>query len=367
VNSFAYSGGDTLDKDNVQSSKKSFYIPALDGIRALAFILVLTSHSGLGEIVPGGLGVTIFFFLSGYLITTLLRLEVAEKGKISLSKFYLHRCRRILPPIYITLALAVMLAKVGIIAEGGSFKGICSVVFYYFNYSELLGNTHLVPTGLNVVWSLMIEEHFYFVFPLLYCLFYSLRVKKEMQWKVLTATCFATLLWRIVLVVYLHSNTVGLPRWTYSASDARFDSILWGCIMAIACNPWFNDSVALLKPFKGTMALFGFLLLLLSLVIRDPLFREIFRYSLQGIALFPIFYYCISTRSRWTAWLEWAPLRQVGQLSYSMYLIHFMIIGTLPLYLHIKWFPILIISFTLALLYALIMRKFVERPLKKLI
>src|SRR4051794_26452168 len=78
------------------------HIRGLDGIRALAFFLVLGGHSGFSWI-PNGFGVTLFFFLSGYLITTLLRLEYIQTGAISISRFYVRRAFRILPPFYCAL------------------------------------------------------------------------------------------------------------------------------------------------------------------------------------------------------------------------------------------------------------------------
>src|SRR6185437_16099343 len=104
-------------KDTVPSARpreavappESLYIPSLDGIRALSFFLVFFSHAGLGDLVPGGFGVSVFFLLSGFLITTLLRLEFARNKRISLSHFYLRRVLRILPPLYVTLALAIIL------------------------------------------------------------------------------------------------------------------------------------------------------------------------------------------------------------------------------------------------------------------
>ena len=78
-------------------------VPALDGLRALAVLLVILSHA-VSEKIPGGLGVTIFFFLSGYLITTLLRLEAGGAGRISLANFYRKRTLRIFPPMFLTIA-----------------------------------------------------------------------------------------------------------------------------------------------------------------------------------------------------------------------------------------------------------------------
>src|SRR4051812_20527063 len=91
----------------------SLYIPSLDGLRAISFAVVFLAHAGVPG-MPGGFGVTVFFFLSGYLITTLLRLEVERTGTVSLRRFYLRRALRILPPFYIVLAGATALASAGV-------------------------------------------------------------------------------------------------------------------------------------------------------------------------------------------------------------------------------------------------------------
>src|SRR5205823_2329618 len=92
-----------------KKSDEGFYIPSLDGIRAAAVMLVFVAHAGLNERVPGSFGVTAFFFLSGFLITTLLRMEFDRTGGVSLSAFYLRRSLRIFPPAYLVLFLATAL------------------------------------------------------------------------------------------------------------------------------------------------------------------------------------------------------------------------------------------------------------------
>src|SRR5205807_5364979 len=77
---------------------KPLNIPSLDGLRAASVMLVFAAHAGLKDRVPGNFGVTVFFFLSGYLITTLLRIEHDRTGRISLRDFYLRRVLRIFPP-----------------------------------------------------------------------------------------------------------------------------------------------------------------------------------------------------------------------------------------------------------------------------
>ena len=144
---------------------KRDHIPALDGIRAVAVLLVFLSHTSEQPLIPGGLGVTIFFFLSGYLITTLLRREAASKGFISMSDFYLRRAFRILPPMYLTLAIAWAITRFGHLPTQGNALGLFATTFYFYNYADLLHLHALVPSGMNLLWSLMVEEHFYLVFP----------------------------------------------------------------------------------------------------------------------------------------------------------------------------------------------------------
>src|SRR5512136_1771671 len=97
-------------------AKDGFQIPSLDGLRAISFLIVFIAHAGLGEYVPGAFGVTVFFFLSGFLITTLIRMEFDRLGRLSFKRFYLRRALRILPPFYLVLTGATALAGVGVLS-----------------------------------------------------------------------------------------------------------------------------------------------------------------------------------------------------------------------------------------------------------
>ena len=111
----------------MSDAKSSGAIPSLDGIRAVSILIVFVAHLGYDNIVPGGLGVTVFFFLSGYLITTLLRRELAKNGAISLPQFYLRRVLRILPPLYLIVGGATLLAVVGIINSPIELKAVLAL------------------------------------------------------------------------------------------------------------------------------------------------------------------------------------------------------------------------------------------------
>jgi len=140
-------------------------IPSLDGIRAVAVSLVFFAHAGLEHVVPGGLGVTIFFVLSGFLITTLMRIEHARSGRIHFGGFYLRRLLRLMPPLFIVVAAAAALSAAALIDGGFTFGGLLSALFYLGNYHVIAHDFHGMPAGIGVVWSLAIEEHYYLLFP----------------------------------------------------------------------------------------------------------------------------------------------------------------------------------------------------------
>lgn len=347
------------------------HIPSLDGIRAIAFLLVYVSHIGLGGIVPGGFGVTIFFFLSGYLITTLMRQESAKSGDISLKAFYIRRAFRILPPMYITLALTCFLVAIGVssgpIGPGGILSSLLYVNNYYVLLAVLFGHVITLARGMSVLWSLAIEEQFYLLFPFVYMLFLKKKVPRSVQGNLLFAACLVALLWRILLVFAVHSPTSGPVPWTYIATDCRFDAIAWGCLLALRHNPRCNDSSRFFDKYAAKLALGGLILIVFSLIFRDPTYRETLRYTIQELSLYPIFYYCIAFSYKpQIAWLEWGVLRWIGWLSYSLYLIHEVILDALE-----RTFPSIgvagaFLALALALLYASVMRAAVENPLRTL-
>src|SRR5262245_43689955 len=138
-------------------------VPELDGIRGIAVLMVVGFH--LAGIYSGFLGVDIFFVLSGFLITSILLREYHELGTIRLRAFYFRRALRLLP------ALAVFLAAYGGIClmrgrpADNTLSAIASVQFYYVNWLEAFGSSVDLDM-LTHTWSLSVEEHFYFVWPL---------------------------------------------------------------------------------------------------------------------------------------------------------------------------------------------------------
>lgn len=299
-------------------------IPSLDGLRAVSFLIVFVSHAGLQTIVPGGFGVTVFFFLSGFLITTLLRVEQETHGRIALGDFYRRRALRILPPFYTVLVLATVLCAVGVVPGTLSARPLAALAFHYSNYWAIAHGASGMPAGTVVYWSLAVEEHFYLVFPWILRVLVTRLASGIARARALLVLCALILAWRTVLVLVLHS----VEDRTYMGSDTRFDSILFGCALALGANPmldppWFAD-----RLWRAVLLPLGLLGLLVSFVVRDPVFRETFRYTLQGISLVPVFVVAM----RWPRWgpmrlLNLAPVRWMGLLSYSLYLLHLVVLG----------------------------------------
>jgi peptidoglycan/LPS O-acetylase OafA/YrhL len=285
---------------------RSGTIPALDGFRAIAIIFVMLSHIGLEWLFPGQFGVTLFFFLSGYLITTLLRREFLKTGRVSLRGFYLRRVVRIIPPMYLAIMLAVVFSLTGVIHEL-RYDGLIYDFLFLSNYFPESG----IPIGL---WSLAVEEHFYLLFPALAALFLLRRDAKG-------CAAFCAMLCVIGLGIRLYEVDRGaelelINFWTHT----RLDSILFGAILAMWNNPVIDPVDRLPSTFPSY--LIGGLILLSTFVIRDEVFRQTLRYSLQGIGLIFVFNAAIRDERLAPLFLDTAIMRFVALLSYTLYLVH---------------------------------------------
>ena len=212
-------------------------------MRAVAIAMVFLSHAGY-TFIPGGFGVTVFFFLSGYLITTLLVREFEANGTINLPNFYWRRVWRIFPPMYAALAFAVIVALLGLTNAFPSVAAVTAQALHMSNYANLSELRPSMPWGSRVFWSLAVEEHFYLVFPLL-ALFLLRRYTPRTQAIVLLVICGLTLAWRVILEGCFNGG-VELQEYRYErifyATDTRIDAILFGCVMGLFLNPMNPDS-----------------------------------------------------------------------------------------------------------------------------
>lgn len=308
-------------------------IASLDGLRAVSIIIVVLSHCGLSKVVPGQLGVTIFFFLSGFLITTLLLREHSTNGTISIGQFYARRAFRLMPPLIVTLTMAYSLTYLGFLPGRISLDGFLSQTFYFANYYLISTNgDEAIPLGTGILWSLAVEEHFYIVYPFfLLLLLRSLSTLRQVA-AVLGVVCAGILAWRFFLI---SQPDISALRITFG-TDTRADSIVFGCLLAMLRNPIHDLSPGEAMGRRHWLLLAGALGLLLSTIaIRNWHFREGLRFTLQGLALAQLFYLSIRFahlqpfRLLNTPWMV-----RLGIWSYAIYLIHDVVVG-----LVLAWAP----------------------------
>jgi peptidoglycan/LPS O-acetylase OafA/YrhL len=327
------------------------HIPGLDGIRAIAFLFVYISHAGLGHSYTGGNGVAIFFFLSGYLITTLMRVEYEETSTVSIEAFYIRRVFRIFPTLYVTVLFAILLHSIGL-NNLVSLRAVSSIVFYYSNYFL---SHHGDLGALAATWSLSVEEHFYLVFPLMYLAIARL-TKKSQVW-ILSSLCLLALIWRCVSAFALHFD----KSRNYLATDTRFDSILIGAICALALNPLFDRIPGWFTRRPGIYALLG----VFSVLVVDhiPGVNRAFSFTILAISLFPVFWYAIMYAERPSAsWLQNDTLRLIGRWSYALYLVHQVMIQAVEIGTGLKGPWAALASIVPCLVYAWAVEKFIEKP-----
>src|SRR5881227_998909 len=147
------------------------YVPALDGIRAIAVLLVIAYHVGIRWAPGGMLGVGVFFTLSGYLITDLLLARWDRHGSLGLATFWLHRARRLLPAAFVLLvAVSIWVALFDASALAAVRRQVISAALYVANWSTIAQHgsyfsRFAAPLPLDHLWSLAIEEQFYLLWP----------------------------------------------------------------------------------------------------------------------------------------------------------------------------------------------------------
>lgn len=302
------------------------YLPVLDGFRAISILLVVFSHAGLENIIPGGLGVIVFFVISGFLITRQIVAEITATGKLSFGAFYLRRFFRLAPALLLYLAMFTSL----FVLLGAHTTGwqIASGIFYVANYYHIfIGYPPLNPNP--ILWSLSIEEHFYLVAPFVIFLF---RRRLANLLPCLVLLLAAVPLWRL----YLFESCAHDPSWgmcglpgglrIFHGTDTMFDCIAYGCALALALH--FHGEKLRRVMSRPVVAWSALAALFATLLVRNPAFRDTIRYSIQAGSVAVIA--AAMLYGRWplaARLLSTPPALLVGRLSYSLYLFHFGVSG----------------------------------------
>ncbi len=282
-------------------------IPELDGARGIAILSVLLAN-GFGIPLLWA-GVDLFFVLSGFLITGIL-IRQKESGVTSLVPFYLRRARRILPPYLLLLAISTLL-----------FGLAWTQHWYWFAFfgTNIAAALHEIPhRSLQPLWSLGVEEQFYLIWPLI-----VFTVRPQVLIRICLALVIAAPILRAIATPYLESF---FP--IYYLTPFRMDLLASGAILAWIYH-WHRPRFTQLGPWPPLVlaATAGILVLL---TVLDPGFRtsansirgNVVIFSATNLIAASMVTIALTGQGLICRFLRNAPLRYIGTISYSMYLIH---------------------------------------------
>jgi peptidoglycan/LPS O-acetylase OafA/YrhL len=293
-------------------NRQKGYFPTLDGWRAVSVIAVVLFHSRetlFGDsswvrqlLYHCSMGVDVFFVISGFLICGQLLREEEYDGTISLSRFYVRRCFRILPAYYAYLVTICILSAFSVLPSNR--VDLPSCLLFYRNFMPLGGD---VNGGVYTAhfWSLAIEEQFYLFWPMLLLV---LRPRRAGKLALLLATAIYG--WKVMAAHSLWVTTLFPPGLNLLS---RGDAILWGCVGAIyfpAIQRWF------MRVRYGQLWLPIAVVVLLTILSHIPELVSLLSILLAAL----VFSTVIQPNSLLGRVLECRPLRWIGTLSYSIYL-----------------------------------------------
>lgn len=345
----------------------SHFVPHIQGLRALAVLLVVVYHFWPNRLTGGYIGVDVFFVISGFLITGQLARELRSSGRIGLPAFWAKRIRRLIPASLLVLAVSVLLATfiMPLAYLPASLIDVSASSLYFQNWSLALGSVDYLSSASKTIaehyWSLSLEEQFYVFWPLVLLGAFSFAVKAGIQrrWGVLVA-----------VVLLLSVLSFGLSIWYTAVNPAQAYFVIFtriwefgaGALLVLAAKRshrgWLNNLLG-----------FGGLIIL-----------GISAYKLQAsspfpgwLALFPVLgtvaILAMAQGKRWysaSGLLSLRPMRFIGDISYSLYLWHWPLIVVAPFI--VGWglsFVNRVILFLACFVLAWLTKKFVEDPARR--
>lgn len=344
------------------------YRPDIDGLRAIAVLSVVLFHIKPKWIPSGFLGVDIFFVLSGFLITSIIYKEMLS-GTFSFTDFYNRRIKRILPVFFVVL-IAGLLVSNYLFLPKDSQEVIKSALFSLIFLANLFfakGKAGYFDTTSDEkpflhLWSLSIEEQFYFVFPLFLLFILKVPFLQKNTLRILGLGILISL-----FSAFIDLNKIGIYWDTYYFSHIRIGELLIGSFLAIYCR---ENKPKEKRKINTYIALFSLIMLILCLfldkVFVSPLFPGV-------LALVP----CLATAwliyinqvdNKISSILSLKPLVWVGKISYSLYLWHWVVLAIMRYVYQESELPLEwnLVAIIIMLILSVLTYYFIENPLRKL-
>lgn len=338
--------------------RKQQYIKTLDGWRAFAIIAVILSHLKDSLYPPGSTlfnffsygpeGVSLFFAISGYIISVKLFSEFDETSSINLRAFYIRRFFRLMPASLLYIASLILFNNLDLIQVMPI--EIWSTVFFWRNYVTM----EATPLTAHF-WSLSVEEHFYLFFPSFLLL---LKTHKKIFGGIVLLGLWVTF-WRKIGTIDSITGQLPFVKYTMHYTMGRLDGLLYGALIAYIQRYYKNFS-HLLTSIPPLLPLILIILLFIVPIPLAPTWKAL---------LFPILIFSTMTNenSLISRFLELKPMTFIGKISYSLYIWH-------PLFVYSntfsnKWMQAITggyISLIPVLLISYLSYSFVETPMRNL-
>lgn len=355
----------------ISDKPHSRYMPGLDGLRALALIGVMGYHWNFGFAGGGFLGVSLFFVLSGYLITDILASQWHHQRRIDLKDFWIRRFRRLLPAMLLMLFILVvwvtlfdrsrLLTLRGEVLGAVTYISNWQFIYQQQSYFESFGP----PSPLGHFWSLAVEEQFYLLWPLIMLAGLKLFPRRGQLFSFIAAGAAASAL--VMALIYQPGED---PSRVYYGTDTRAFGLLIGAGLAIVWPSWklslqVSTAVRRRLNLTGAAALLIILFMMWQVDRYDPfLYRGgMFLFSMAAAVLVAVLAHPAASISRL---LSWKPLLWVGVRSYGIYLWHYPVMiltspasgsGDLSL-------PQVVLQITASVILAALSWKYVEEPIR---
>jgi peptidoglycan/LPS O-acetylase OafA/YrhL len=306
--------------------------------------------------MPADLGVSIFFVLSGFLITWLLMKERERTGTVSLRDFYLRRAFRLLPAYYCYLAIAF---AIHFGRHAGRTDIIAPSLFYYANYFNA---THGHPaTPISHTWSLAVEEQFYVFWPLAF-LFFARKGQAAVV-RFLVLSIGAVLLWRSFLYLVVQTGTA----YVYNAFDTRFDNLAVGCLVAVLCKRERFVQLAEKVSARWYYPLFTVAALCVSRLVLPDAYNYSLGFSVNAVLIAIGILQLVQLADRAPfRFLNHPVARYVGGISYAMYLYNGLATTLGHKFSRFGYGLPIVVAILSAVVFGTLSRVMVEKPFLKL-
>jgi len=310
------------------------YIPAIDGLRAVAVIAVMLYHLGVSWIPGGFLGVDLFFVISGYVITRLLLDSIQRSGGLDLRAFYKSRLRRLLPPLVFMIVTTTLF--IGVWAPDTikrlltdtpfALTGMMNwwLVFRHQDYFEAIGR----PPLLQHTWSLGVEAQFYLIWPLILLL-----VLRQLGRKIIPAAALFIAIGSgvalLLVSLSIDSSSSQSVSHVYFGTDTHSIGLFLGAALAVNWIPQNlkQDIAKRAQDVIDGIGIFGFLGILACFLFIDESNSTLYKiaFPLAGIFGCAIIMSIVHPASRFAPLLQGKAILWIGERSYAIYLWHWIV------------------------------------------